>query len=89
MKSLRALACRSQQSFSLGIDPITLRCLVKLQDSPEFILKDQKVPSRTLVTRQAIRYYWAAVDLAKATGTEEWLVTQNQQLQHMWQRGKK
>ncbi len=89
MKASKEIASRSDQSFSLGLDTITLSHLKKLQDNPEFILKDNKIPSRTLVTRQALRFYGCVVAQAVELSKAEWLATQNNELQLLAQQGKK
>ena len=89
MKPVKVIACRSEQSFSLGVDSITLGNLKKLQGLPELALEGSKIPSRTLITRQAIRFYSLAVRQAKESGKLEWLNRQNRELKLLAQQGRK
>lgn len=85
----KVIGCGSEQSFSLGLDSITLGHLRGLQVTPEFILRDQKTPSRTLVTRLALRVLSKAVTQAKSQGKTDWLLEMNLALQQLAQQGKK
>jgi hypothetical protein len=87
--AVKEIASKSDHSFSLGLDTITLNHLKKLQDNPEFILRNHKTPSRTLVTRQALRFYSCAVAQAVELSKAEWLANQNHELQLLAQQGKK
>lgn len=89
MKAIKLIATRSEQSFSLGLDSITLSHLKELQATPEFTLRDNKTPSRTLVTRQALRHFSKTVSQAKISGDKEWLLKQNNALQQLAQQGRK
>ena len=85
----KVIGCKSEQSFSLGLDSITLSHLRRLQVIPEFILRDQKTPSRTLVTRLALRVLSKSVTQAKSQGKTDWLLEMNLALQQLAQHGKK
>jgi len=85
----KVIACKSLQSFSLGLDSTTLNYLRRLQVLPEFILRDQKTPSRTLVTRLALRVFSNAVTQAQSQGNKSWLLELNTALQQLAQQGKK
>jgi hypothetical protein len=87
--TMKVIGCRSEQSFSLGLDSITLGHLRRLQVLPDFILRDQKTPSRTLVTRLALRVFSKTVTQAKSQGKTEWLLEMNLALQQLAQQGKK
>jgi hypothetical protein len=89
MKASKEIASRSDQSFSLGLDTITLSHLKKLQDSPKLILRGNKIPSRTLVTRQALRFYSSVMSQAVELNKTEWLLMQNNELQKLAKQGKK
>ena len=82
------IAGRSEQSFSLGLDGASYEVLKNLQDNPAFVLKNHKVPSRTLITRQALRFYGSVVAQAAAHSKAEWLAAQNHELQLLAQQGK-
>lgn len=75
-KPRRAIATKSNFSFSLGLDKETLRKLKELQDDPLFILRDERQPSRTLITRAAIHFYAHALDQAKSGNKQGWLQDQ-------------
>jgi hypothetical protein len=85
----KVIGCKSEQSFSLGLDSTTLGQLRRLQVLPEFILRDQKTPSRTLVTRLALRVFSKSVTQAKSQGKTDWLLEMNLALQQLAQQGKK
>lgn len=72
-KSRRAIASKSNYSFSLGLDQETLRKLKELQDDPLFTLKGERQPSRTLIARAAIQFYALAINQAKSGNKQEWL----------------
>ncbi len=82
-KPRRAIASKSNYSFSMGLDQETLRKLKELQVDPLFTLKGERQPSRTLVTRAAIQFYAIAVDQAKAHNKSEWLHVQKAHMEHL------
>ena len=88
-KLIKAPSSASSQSFSLYLDKWTLGRLKELQESPEFILKDNRQPSRTLITRQAIRFYAEVISQCKTAKKYDFLESQKQKLEHLAHTGKK
>lgn len=88
-KPKRAIASQCNNAFSLGLDQKTFDDLKKLQVNPVFILKGDRQPSRTLITRAAIQFYASAVDQAKAHNKSEWLNAQKAHMQHLAKMGTK
>lgn len=82
-KPRRAIASRSNYSFSLGLDQETLRKLKGLQDDPLFSLKGERQPSRTLITRAAIQFYALAINQAKSSNKQDWLQTQRDLMERL------
>lgn len=88
-KPRRAIASQCNNAFSLGLDQKTFNDLKKLQENPVFILRGDRQPSRTLVTRAAIQFYANAVDQAKAHNKSEWLDNQKSHMEHLAKMGSK
>ncbi len=82
-KPRRAIALKSNHSFSLGLDQETLRKLKELQDDPLFTLKGERQPSRTLITRAAIQFYALATNQAKSNNKQEWLQAQRDLMERL------
>lgn len=89
LKIIKAPASTCNHSFSLGLDKWTLERLKELQNSPEFILKNERKPSRTLITRQAIRFYAEVISQCKTTKKIDFLKSQKQKLEILAHTGKK
>jgi hypothetical protein len=82
-KPRRAIASKSNYSFSLGLDKETLRKLKELQVDPLFTLKGERQPSRTLIARAAIQFYAIAINQAKSNNKQEWLKSQKEQMEYL------
>jgi hypothetical protein len=82
-KPRRVIASKSNYSFSLGLDQDTLRKLKELQDDPLFILKGERQPSRTLITRAAIQFYALAINQAKSGNKQAWLESQKELMEQL------
>jgi hypothetical protein len=88
-KLIKAPTSTCNHSFSLGLDRWTLERLKELQDYPEFILKNNRQPSRTLITRQAIRFYAEVISQCKTAKKTDFLESQKQKLEILAHTGKK
>ena len=88
-KPRRAIASQCNNAFSLGLDQRTYDDLKNLQTDPSFILKNDRQPSRTLVTRAAIQFYKTAVDQAKANHKNDWLNSQKSHMEYLAKMGSK
>lgn len=88
-KLIKAPTSTCNHSFSLGLDRWTLERLKELQDSPEFVLSGNRQPSRTLITRQAIRFYAEVITQCKAAKKIDFLESQKQKLELLAKQGKK
>lgn len=88
-KPKRAIASQCNNAFSLGLDQKTFNDLKKLQENPVFILRGDRQPSRTLVTRAAIQFYASAVDQAKTHNKSEWLSSQQAHMEYLAKMGTK
>ena len=87
--SIKAITPAAQHTFSLGLDSLTHEKLVELQKTPELQLKNKKVPSRTLITRMAIRLYSHAVNQAIYANKTEWLQSQAEEMSRLAHSGRK
>lgn len=88
-KLIKAPTSTCNHSFSLGLDRWTLERLKELQESPEFLLKNNRLPSRTLITRQAIRFYAEVISQCKTAKKTDFLEAQKQKLELLAKQGKK
>lgn len=88
-KPKRAIALQCNNAFSLGLDQKTFNDLKRLQVNPIFILKGNRQPSRTLITRAAIQFYASAINQAKAHNKSEWLNSQKAQMEYLAKMGNK
>ena len=88
-KLIKAPTSTCNHSFSLGLDRWTLDRLKELQDSPEFLLSNNRLPSRTLITRQAIRFYAEVISQCKTAKKADFLESQKQKLEILAQTGRK
>lgn len=88
-KPRRAIASQCNNAFSLGLDQQTYDDLKTLQTDPSLILKNDRQPSRTLVTRAAIQFYKTAVDQAKAQNKSDWLNSQKSRMEYLAKMGSK
>lgn len=88
-KLIKAPSATTAQSFSLYLDRWTLGRLKELQESPEFLLGDNRLPSRTLITRQAIRFYAEVISQCKTAKKFDFLEGQKQKLELLATQGKK
>lgn len=85
----RANASPTNYAFSLGLDQKTLTILKEIQVNPRFILKGNRQPSRTLITRAAIQYYGLIIGNAEGRGQEEWLKAQHESIEYLSLQGRK
>lgn len=88
-KLIKAPSSANSQSFSLYLDRWTLGRLKELQESPEFVLSDNRLPSRTLITRQAIRFYAEVITQCKTAKKHDFLEGQKQKIEVLAKQGKK
>ena len=88
-KLIKSPSSATSQSFSLYLDRWTLGRLKELQDSPEFVLSDNRLPSRTLITRQAIRFYAEVISQCKTAKKTDFLESQKQKIEFLAKQGKK
>lgn len=88
-KLIKAPSSATSQSFSLYLDRWTLGRLKELQESPEFVLSDNRLPSRTLITRQAIRFYAEVISQCKTAKKTDFLESQKQKIELLAKQGKK
>ena len=88
-KPLKTIAPKANYAFSLGLDDLTLTELKELQDTPEYLLDNRRLPSRTLIARQAIRFYSYHTSLAKSSNNQPWLLDQAKEIELLGQQGKK
>lgn len=88
-RPLKTIASRANYAFSLGLDDVTLTKLKELQDTPEYLLDNHSLPSRTLITRQAIRFYSHHTSQAKSSNNQSWLLNQAKEIELLGQQGKK
>ena len=88
-KLIKAPTSTCNHAFSLGLDQWTLERLKELQGAPEFILSDNRLPSRTLITRQAIRFYAEVISQCKTAKKTDFLESQKQKLELLAYTGKK
>jgi len=86
---IKAPTSTCNHSFSLGLDRYTYERLKELQDSPAFLLSGNRLPSRTLITRQAIRFYAEVITQSKTTKKVDFLESQKQKLELLAKTGKK
>ncbi len=85
----KLIAPKCNYSFSLGLDTTTLRELKDLQTFLQLCLRDQKLPSQTLVTRAAIRLYAKTFRKAIETDKTDWLKSQGITLEQLALKGRK
>lgn len=75
------MSSRTNNAFSLGLDVITLSQLQDIQSISSDLLDHKKIQSRTLTTRQAIRFYYDHINLAKLGNNQSRLVNQAKGIQ--------
>ena len=82
----RTIAKKSNQHFSLGLDQLTHLTLVELQKA---LTGPKRQPSRTLVTRLALRRYSQEVKTRLEGGDHAWIEAETMTLNTLAQRGPK
>jgi hypothetical protein len=76
----RTNAKKSRKSFSLGLDELTHLALVELQKA---LTGPALRPSRTLVTREALRHYAREVRVRVANGDRDWIEGEMTTITHL------